>query len=101
MSLIFGLAHSPGFIFRHAGEVEGLGSNPSALDAVAYCIVVLAISGVTFGVVWSRTKNLFAVMLIHAAGDLLPNFGSFAQTWFNMNLQGIRQGKAELRETKS
>src|SRR6266576_3993436 len=25
MSLIFGLAHAPGFIFRHAGEVEGLG----------------------------------------------------------------------------
>ena len=81
MSLIFGLAHAPGFIFRHAGEVEGLGSNPNALDAVAYSIVVLAISGVTFGVIWARTKNLFAVMLIHAAGDLLPNFGSFAQTW--------------------
>jgi membrane protease YdiL (CAAX protease family) len=81
MSLIFGLAHAPGFIFRHAGEVEGLGSNPSALDAVAYSIVVLAISGVTFGVIWARTKNLFAVMLIHAAGDLLPNFGSFVRTW--------------------
>jgi membrane protease YdiL (CAAX protease family) len=81
MSLIFGLAHAPGFIFRHAGEVEGLGSNPGALDAVAYSIVVLAISGVTFGVIWARTKNLFAVMLIHAAGDLLPNFGSFVQTW--------------------
>ena len=80
MSLIFGLAHAPGFIFRHAGEVEGLGSNPSALDAIAYSIVVLAISGVTFGVIWARTKNLFAVMLIHAAGDLLPNFASFAQT---------------------
>ena len=81
MSLIFGLAHAPGFIFRHAGEVEGLGSNPSALDAVAYSIVALAISGVTFGVIWARTKNLFAVMLIHAAGDLLPNFSGFAQTW--------------------
>jgi membrane protease YdiL (CAAX protease family) len=81
MSLIFGLAHAPGFIFRHAGEVEGLGSNPSAFDAVAYSIVVLAVSGVTFGVIWARTKNLFAVMLIHAAGDLLPNFGSFVQTW--------------------
>jgi len=81
MSLIFGLAHAPGFIFRHAGEVEGLGSNPSALDAVAYSIVVLAISGVTFGVIWARTKNLFAVMLIHAAGDLFPNFAGFAQTW--------------------
>jgi uncharacterized protein len=82
MSFIFGLAHAPGFIFRHAGEVEGLGSNPSAFDAIAYSIVVLAISGVTFGVIWARTKNLFAVMLIHAAGDLLPNFGGFAQTWF-------------------
>jgi len=81
MSLIFGLAHAPGFIFRHAGEVEGLGSNPSALDAVAYSIVILAISGVTFGVIWARTKNLFAVMLIHAAGDLLPNFAGFAKTW--------------------
>jgi uncharacterized protein len=82
MSLIFGLAHAPGFIFRHAGEVEGLGSNPNVLDAIAYSIVVLAISGVTFGVTWARTKNLFAVMLIHAAGDLLPNFAVFAQTWF-------------------
>jgi membrane protease YdiL (CAAX protease family) len=81
MSLIFGLAHAPGFIFRHAGEVEGLGSNPSALDAIAYSIVVLAVSGVTFGVIWARTKNLFALMLIHAAGDLLPNFAGFAQTW--------------------
>jgi membrane protease YdiL (CAAX protease family) len=82
MSLIFGLAHAPGFIFRHAGEVEGLGLHPSALDAVAYSIVVLAVSGITFGVIWARTKNLFALMLVHAAGDLLPNFGSFVQTWF-------------------
>ena len=81
MSLIFGLAHAPGFIFRQAGEVEGLGSNPSALDAIAYSIVVLAVSGITFGIVWARTKNLFAVMLIHAAGDLLPNFAGFVRTW--------------------
>ena len=82
MSLIFGLAHAPGFIFRHAGELEGLGPDPSALDAVAYSIVVLTVSGITFGVIWARTKNLFALMLVHAAGDLLPNFGSFVRTWF-------------------
>jgi membrane protease YdiL (CAAX protease family) len=82
MSLIFGLAHAPGFIFRHAGELEGLGPNPSALDSIAYSIVVLAVSGITFGVIWARTKNLFALMLVHAAGDLLPNFGSFVRTWF-------------------
>ncbi len=82
MSLIFGLAHAPGFIFRHAGELEGLGPHPGALDAIAYSIVVLAVSGITFGVIWARTKNLFALMLVHAAGDLLPNFGSFIRTWF-------------------
>lgn len=82
MSFIFGLAHAPGFIFRHAGELEGLGTNPSALDAIAYSIVILAVSGITFGVMWARTKNLFALMLVHAAGDLLPNFGSFIRTWF-------------------
>jgi len=82
MSLIFGLAHTPGFIFRHAGELEGLGPYPSALDAVAYSIVVLAVSGITFGIIWARTKNLFALMIVHAAGDLLPNFGSFIRTWF-------------------
>ena len=82
MSLIFGLAHAPGFIFRHAGEVEGLGPHPGAVDAVAYSIVVLAVSGIAFGVIWVRTKNLFALMLVHAAGDLLPNFGNFIRTWF-------------------
>lgn len=82
MSVIFGLAHAPGFIFRHAGELEGLGPHPGALDAVAYSIVVLTVSGITFGVIWARTKNLFALMLVHATGDLLPNFGNFIQTWF-------------------
>ena len=81
MSLIFGLAHAPGFIFRHAGELEGLRPHPGSLDAIAYSIVVLAVSGITFGVIWARTKNLFALMVIHAAGDLLPNFGSFVRTW--------------------
>lgn len=81
MSLVFGLAHAPGFIFRHGGEMEGLGSSPSALDAIAYSIVIIAVSGIAVGVIWARTKNLFALMLIHAAGDLLPNFADFIKTW--------------------
>jgi len=76
------LFHRKCVVFRHAGELEGLGPNPSALDSIAYSIVVLAVSGITFGVIWARTKNLFALMLMHAAGDLLPNFGSFVRTWF-------------------
>jgi membrane protease YdiL (CAAX protease family) len=81
MALIFGLAHAPGFIFRHAGAVEGLGANPTALDAVAYSITTLAISGVFFGVIWARTKNLFALVLVHAATDLFPNLSDFVKTW--------------------
>jgi membrane protease YdiL (CAAX protease family) len=81
MSLAFGLAHAPGFIFRNAGEVEGLGANPSALDAIAYSIATIAIIGILFGVIWARTKNLIALILIHAAIDLLPNVSGFVKTW--------------------
>jgi membrane protease YdiL (CAAX protease family) len=81
MTLIFGLAHAPGFIFRQAATVESLGPNPSAVDSVAYAIAVVSVGGVVFGVTWARTKNLFALIVVHAAFDLLPNFASFAKTW--------------------
>ena len=81
MSVVFGLAHAPGFILRQAGTVEGLGANPTVLNAIAYSIVVLAASGVSFGVIWARTKNLFALLLLHSAGDLLPNFADFVRVW--------------------
>lgn len=81
MALLFGLAHAPGFILRGAGLRDAIGSNPSLADAIAYAIVVLSVSGIFFGIVWARTKNLFAVMIIHAATDLLPNFAQFAKTW--------------------
>lgn len=81
MSLLFGLAHAPGFILRGAGVHEAIGTTPSPLDSIAYAIVVLSISGIFFGIVWARTKNLFAVMFIHAATDLLPNFKEFVQAW--------------------
>jgi membrane protease YdiL (CAAX protease family) len=81
MALVFGLAHAPGFIFRHAGIVEGLGANPSVLDAIAYSIVTLAVSGVFFGIIWARTRNLAALIIIHAATDLFPNLSDFVRTW--------------------
>jgi membrane protease YdiL (CAAX protease family) len=81
MALLFGLAHAPGFILRHAGLEEAIGANPSPADSVAYAIVVLSVGGIFFGVVWARTKNLFAVMIIHAATDLLPNFAQFAKAF--------------------
>jgi membrane protease YdiL (CAAX protease family) len=81
MALLFGLAHAPGFILRHAGLEEAIGANPSLADSIAYAIVVLSVGGIFLGIVWARTKNLFAVMIIHAATDLLPNFAQFVKTW--------------------
>ena len=81
MAIAFGLAHAPGLIFRQAGEVEGLGAHPGALQAMAYTIVTMAPAALTFGIVWARTRNLFAVIIIHAATDLFPNVSPFVETW--------------------
>ncbi len=81
MALLFGLAHAPGFILRGAGVKDALGANPSVADSIAYAIVILSVGGIFFGIVWARTKNLFAVMFIHAATDLLPNLKHFVETW--------------------
>ena len=81
MALIFGLAHAPGFILRHAGLEEAIGANPSPADSIAYAIVVLSVGGIFFGIVWARTRNLFAVMFIHGATDLLPNLKEFVGIW--------------------
>jgi uncharacterized protein len=81
MALCFGLAHAPGFILRRAGLAEAIGENPSAADAIAYAVVVLSVGGIFFGIVWARTRNLFALMVIHAATDLLPNLKQFVGTW--------------------
>jgi membrane protease YdiL (CAAX protease family) len=69
--------------------LEGLGPHPSPLDAVAYSIVVLAVSGITVGVIWARTKNLFALMLIHAAGDLLPTSAASSGRGFERHLAAL------------
>jgi membrane protease YdiL (CAAX protease family) len=81
MALAFGLAHAPGFILRRAGLAEAIGQNPTAADAIAYAVVVLSVGGIFFGIVWARTRNLYAVMVIHAATDLLPNLKEFVGTW--------------------
>ena len=78
MALLFGLAHAPGFILRHAGLEEAIGANPSPADSIAYAIVVLSVGGILFGIVWARTKNLFAVMIIHAAPICNLRGGRFA-----------------------
>ncbi len=81
MSLIFGLAHAPGMYLRGA-EQTSIGASPSMLMAVGYSIVVTSMTGFFLGILWARTRNLVILMLIHAAGDLLPNTVEITRNWF-------------------
>jgi membrane protease YdiL (CAAX protease family) len=41
--------------------------------AVGYSIVLTSLAGLFLGVLWMRTKNFAVLVIVHAAGDLLPN----------------------------
>jgi hypothetical protein len=67
--------------FARPKPLKVLGANPFALDTVAYLIVTLVVVGIFLGVIWARTKNLVALILIDAATDLLSNFADFVKIW--------------------
>ena len=81
MSRLCQSSSAPGFILRHTGLEEAIGANPSPADSIAYAIVALSVGGILPGIVWVRMKNLVAVLIIHAAVNLLPNFAQFAKTF--------------------
>lgn len=72
-ALLFGLVHAPGFYLRPAATQEALGAHPSLLMAIGYSIVLTSLAGLFLGVLWMRTKNFAVVIIVHAAGDFLPN----------------------------
>jgi membrane protease YdiL (CAAX protease family) len=75
-SLLFGLAHAPGLYLRASKTNETPGPEHSLLASVAYCIAYTSVAGIFLGVLWSRTKNLLLVVIVHASTDLLPNLVS-------------------------
>jgi len=79
--VIFGLAHAPGLVLRGAGVITPVGESPSILLGVGYSIIILSVTGFCLGIIWARTKNLLVLMAIHAAGDLLPNFGDIVEAF--------------------
>jgi membrane protease YdiL (CAAX protease family) len=80
-SLLFGLAHSPGLYLRGAALMEGADAHPTLLWSVAYSIAIISPAGFLFGVLWSRTRSLALIVLLHAITDLLPGLAPFIQTW--------------------
>ena len=81
MTLLFGLAHAPGYVLRGAHAAEGLADAPDPLTAAAYAVVVVSPLGLMFGVLWSRTRNLWLLVLLHGWTDLFPNLVAFMRTW--------------------
>jgi membrane protease YdiL (CAAX protease family) len=77
MAILFGLMHAPGMVLREAGVVEGLGASPDWATAAAYTITVQSVAAFYLGIFWMRTRNLPAVIIIHAATDLMPNLSDF------------------------
>lgn len=80
-SLLFGLVHAPGFYLRTAATMEALGPHPTVLMAAGYSIVITSLAGLFLGVLWMRTKNFAVVVLVHAAGDFLPNLVRWIQAF--------------------
>jgi membrane protease YdiL (CAAX protease family) len=72
-SVVFGLVHALGFCLRPAGTQQALGSHPPLLMAIGYSIVLTSLAGLFLGVLWMRTKNFAVLVIVHTAGDLLPN----------------------------
>lgn len=78
-SVIFGLAHAPGLFMRGGPGVDGWSTDP--LQVVAHTIAVLSPIGLTFGLIYARTKSLLLVILLHGLVDWLPNLAEFTETW--------------------
>lgn len=78
-SLIFGLAHAPGLFMRGGPGVDGWSTDP--LQVIAHTIAVLSPIGLTFGLIYARTKSLLLVILLHGLVDVLPNLAEFVETW--------------------
>lgn len=81
-ALLFGLAHAPGILLRGAGAVEGLGDSPGVASTLAYVVVTQGVAGLTFGVLWSRTRSFVLVVALHGLFDALSNTASFIDTWW-------------------
>ncbi|ANP45574.1 CPBP family intramembrane glutamic endopeptidase [Candidatus Viadribacter manganicus] len=78
-SVLFGLAHAPGLFMRGGPSVDGWSTDP--LQVIAHTIAVLSPIGLTFGLIYARTKSLLLVIVLHGLVDWLPNLAEFVETW--------------------
>lgn len=80
-ALLFGLAHAPGLHLRGAALLEGTGGQPTLLWSVAYSVAIISPAGILFGVLWSRTRSLLLIVVLHGLTDTLPHLAPFIETY--------------------
>lgn len=80
-ALLFGLAHAPGLYLRGASLMEGADAHPTLLWSAAYSIAIVSPAGLLFGVLWSRTRSLALVVVLHGLTDTLPGLPGFIEMW--------------------
>lgn len=78
-AVVFALAHVPGLYLRGAPGVDGYSTDP--LQVAAFTIASLSPIALLFGVLWTRTRSLLLVVLLHGVVDFLPNLADFIPIW--------------------
>ena len=71
-SIVFALIHVPGLYLR-TGQTNESFTKPSPLFAVCYAITILSPIALFLGYLWTRTRNLLLLVLVHGAIDMVPN----------------------------
>ena len=78
-SILFGLSHFPGLYFRGGPGVDGWSTDPA--QVAAFTVATLSPLSVSMGVLWSRSRSLLLVALVHGAIDALPATAEFVHIW--------------------
>lgn len=78
-SVIFALSHWPGLYLRGGPGVDGWSTDP--IQVAAFTIATLSPLSIALGVLWSRSRSLLLVVLVHGAIDALPNTAALIRNW--------------------
>ena len=75
-ALLFSLAHAPGIYLR--GDADTLGRSSDLVRVVAYVVAVFTPIGILYGTIWTRTRSLLLVVLVHAWLSFTPKIAEIA-----------------------
>ena len=78
-SILFGLSHWPGLYLRGGPGVDGWSTDP--VQVAAFTVATLSPLAMSMGFLWSRSRSLLLVALVHGAIDALPNTADFVRMW--------------------